>query len=70
MDFGLRGQQQFIGYRGVAVEFAKRIVNVAEGRKKKFFIEAIMIEGKRTWVHQALQAMLSKKCMFWLIHHF
>lgn len=70
MDFGLGGEQQFIGCTGVAVEFARHVVNVAEGRKKKSLMEAVMIEGKRTWAHQALQAMLSKKCMFWLIHHF
>lgn len=70
MDLGLGGQQQFIGCTGVAVEFVRHVVNVAEGRKKKSLMEAVMIEGKRTWAHQALQAMLSKKCVFWLIHHF
>lgn len=34
MDFGLGGQQQFTGCAGVAVEFARHVVNVAEGRKK------------------------------------
>lgn len=70
MNFGLEGQQQFIGCVGIAVEFASHVVNLAEGRKKKSPMEAIMIEGKRAWAHQALQAMLSKKCMFWLMHHF
>lgn len=46
------------------------VVSVPEGRKKKSLMETVVIEGKRTWAHQALQAMLSKKCMFWLIHHF
>jgi len=64
MDFRLGRQDQFIGCTGVAVEFARHVANVAEGRKKNSLMEAVMIEGKSTWAHQALQAMLSKKCMF------
>lgn len=48
MDFRLGGQQQFIGYTGVALEFVSLVVNVAEGRRKKSLMEAVMIEGKRT----------------------
>lgn len=55
---------------GVAAGFVRHILNVAKERKKKPLMEAIMTERIRTWAHQALQAMLSKKCIFCLIHHF
>lgn len=38
--------------------------------KRNLSCRPAWLRGKRTWAHQALQAMLSKKCMFWLIHHF
>lgn len=40
------------------------------GKKKEISHGGRHDWGEKTWAYQTLQAMLSKKCMFWLIHHF